>query len=80
MDTKSNDMDTLEYIKKSISHYYEVRSIGYAKRLKTNGALFGKFYFIGLCEERVARYFIIINKCVKTYPTEKRMLCELNKL
>ena len=73
-------MDTIEYIKKSISHYYEVCSIGYAKRLKANGALFGKFYFIGMCGDRVARYFLIINGCVKTFPSEKRMLCELNKL
>ena len=80
MDTESKDMDTIKYIKQSISHYYEVCSIGYAKRLKTNGALFGKFYFIGLCGERVARYFIIINRCVMTYPTEKKMLYALNKL
>ena len=73
-------MDTIEYIKKSISNYYEVCSIGYAKRLKTNGALFGKFYFIDLCGDRAARYFIIINRCVMTYPTEKKMLCALNEL
>lgn len=73
-------MDTLEYIKNSLGHYYKVCSIGYAKRLKTNGALFGKFFFIGLIDERASRYFIIINKCVMTFPTEKRMLCELNKL
>ena len=80
MDTKSKDMDTIEYIKKSISHYYEVSSIGYAKRLKTNGALFGKFYFTGLCGERSARYFIIINRCVMTYPTENKMRYALNEL
>ena len=74
------NMDTIEYIKNSISHYYKVLSIGYAKRLKTNGALFGKFYFIGLCEERAARYFIIINGHVMTYPTEKKMRYALNEL
>lgn len=73
-------MDTLEYIKTSLCHYYKVCSIGYAKRRKTNGALFGKFYFIDLCEERVSRYFIIINRCVMTFPTEKKMLCKLNEL